>query len=134
MKGEVELAVLPPTVTVIGPVVVPDGTVMVNRVRSALTTGVAVPLTRTLLAAAVGANPLPTIVTVAPIGPDAGEKLDTLSCVLLLWITTMLPTTSYAYSTTLPAVVCARSVPAQVQHAITESANTRFAQCSRLRM
>ena len=89
-----ELTVLLPTVTDIGPVVALCGTVIVSRARSALMTAAAVPLIRTLLSDGLGLNPLPTMATVAPTGPDTGKKFERSSRAMLLWIATMLPTMS----------------------------------------
>jgi hypothetical protein len=61
-------------VTAIGPVVAPEGTVVTSRVAVALTTELAVPLNVIVFRPGVGLNPVPAIVTVAPIAPVPGEN------------------------------------------------------------
>jgi hypothetical protein len=56
-------------VTAIGPVVAPDGTVVTSRVAVALTTVLATPLNVIVFRLGVWLNPVPEIVTVAPITP-----------------------------------------------------------------
>ena len=69
------VAVLPPTVTEIGPVVAPDGTVAVILVDVLAVTVAAVPLNITMLFAGVVSKFVPVMVTVVPMGPLAGAKL-----------------------------------------------------------
>jgi hypothetical protein len=63
-----------PTVTLIGPDVPPEGTVVTIVVLVALVTVAAVPLNLTVLLAAVVLKPVPVMVTVAPMAPLDGEK------------------------------------------------------------
>src|SRR5688572_7744499 len=67
-------AVPPGAVTEIVPVVDALGTVTTSWVVVALVTVAAVPLNVTVFWLAVAENPVPEMVTVAPIGPDSGEK------------------------------------------------------------
>jgi hypothetical protein len=62
------------TVTLIGPDVAPEGTVVTIVVLVALVTVAVVPLNLTVLLAAVVLKPVPVIVTVAPMTPLDGEK------------------------------------------------------------
>jgi hypothetical protein len=68
------VAVLPPTVTVIFPVVAPEGTVVVMLVAVLAVTVAAVPLNFTALLEGVVLKFVPVIVTVVPTGPEAGAK------------------------------------------------------------
>jgi hypothetical protein len=70
-----DVAVFPPTVTVIFPVVAPVGTEVTIWVAVALVTFVVVPLNFTVLLIAVVLKLVPVIVTVAPTRPLAGVKL-----------------------------------------------------------
>jgi hypothetical protein len=70
------VAVFPPTVTAIGPVVAPAGTVVVMLVVVLAVTTALVPLNvKMLLAGVVPSKPVPTMVTVVPTAPLIGEKL-----------------------------------------------------------
>ena len=75
VKLFVDVAILPPTVTVIGPVVAPDGTVVIIWVDVLLVTTAAVPLNFTILLAAVVLKFVPVIVTVVPTEALAGAKV-----------------------------------------------------------
>ena len=90
---ELEL-VFPATVTAIGPVVAPTGTVVVIVVEVLAVTIAAVPLKVTVLLAAIELKFVPVIETVAPTNPEGGvkeiivggnaavtEKLPVLTCV-----------------------------------------------------
>lgn len=57
-----------------GPLVAPAGTVVVNDVVLAAVTTAVVPLNFTVFWVGVELKPVPVRVTVAPIGPDMGEK------------------------------------------------------------
>jgi len=79
--NEVELVADPAAVvTLIGPVVAPDGTVATSRVVVAEPTVAATPLNLTVLAPAVALNPVPLTVTSVPAGPRVGEnaRIDTV--------------------------------------------------------
>lgn len=78
VKFDDEVAVWLLTVTLIGPVVAPDGTVVTISVLVELVTTAAVPLKLTALFAAVVSKFAPTMVTVVPAVPLAGEKLEML--------------------------------------------------------
>ena len=66
------MAILPPTVTEIFPVVAPVGTVVVMEVAVLAVTTVVVPLNATVLLTGVGSKFVPVMVTVVPTGPAAG--------------------------------------------------------------
>ena len=66
MKLDVEVALSPPTVTVIGPFVAPEGTVVITWVDVQLDTTAAVPLKLTVLLAGDVLKFVPEIVTVSP--------------------------------------------------------------------
>jgi hypothetical protein len=91
------LVVEPPgAVTPIVPVVADTGTVTTSWVALALDTVADVPLKVTVFWFAVAENPVPEIVTVAPIGPPAGEKVTIETVELALRpIDRRLPTASY---------------------------------------
>ena len=74
MKLASEVAVWPLALTVIGPVLAPAGTVVTRLEAVAERTVAAVPLKKTVFSAAVGLNPWPWIVTVAPTPPRDGVK------------------------------------------------------------
>lgn len=76
VKFVADVAVCPPTVTVIVPVVAPDGTVTVRLVALAAVTVAVVLLNFTVLFAGVALKFVPVIVTGVPTGPDDGEKPD----------------------------------------------------------
>ena len=69
VNGWLDVAVFPATVTVIGPVVAPAGTLTTRDEVDAERTVAAVPLKRTPFAAGVALKPWPWIVTVEPTGP-----------------------------------------------------------------
>jgi hypothetical protein len=70
VKSSTLVPVSGPTVTDIGPVVAPTGTVVVNSVVDAAVTTAAVPLKLTaLLAGSESSKPVPVIITVAPAAP-----------------------------------------------------------------
>jgi hypothetical protein len=75
VKLLLEVAVDVPTVTLMGPVVAPVGTVLVSWFVVAAVTVAAVPLNCTVLALGVALKFWPWIVTVCPTLPCAGEKL-----------------------------------------------------------
>jgi hypothetical protein len=75
------VAVFPPTVTVIVPVVAPVGTVVVIEVEELAVTTVVVPLNFRILLAGVVLKFVPVMVTVAPTGPLLGVKLDIVGSV-----------------------------------------------------
>ena len=91
-----------PTCTVILPLVAPAGTGTVRLVALACVTPAIVPLNFTILSATVGEKFVPTIVTLVPVVPVAGEKLvmdkfDTggaLNVKLVADVTTSLPTST----------------------------------------
>ena len=64
-----------PTCTVILPLVAPAGTGAVRLVALACVTPAAMPLNFTILSAVTGAKFVPTIITLVPVVPVAGEKL-----------------------------------------------------------
>lgn len=68
------MALFPPTVTEIVPVVAPTGTVVVIVVDVLAVTMAVVPLKLTVLLAGVRSKFVPVIVTVVPMGPEAGVK------------------------------------------------------------
>jgi hypothetical protein len=76
VKFDDEVAVWLLTVTLIGPVVAPDGTVVTISVLVELVTTADVPLKLTALFAAVVSKLVPTMVTVVPAVPLVGEKLE----------------------------------------------------------
>jgi len=89
--------VKPFTVTVIGPVVAPAGTLVVSDVAVAAVTVAAVPLNRTVFDDGVVLKLLPEMVTWAPTGAVAGEKLETTGTLpttkfVLLGALTIVPT------------------------------------------
>lgn len=69
------VAVFPPTVTVIFPVVAPAGTVVVILVVVLAETTAVVPLNFTVLLAGVALKFVPVMVTLVPTGPLEGVKL-----------------------------------------------------------
>lgn len=75
VKFELEVAISPPTVTVMRPVVAPEGTVAVRVVVEAAVTVAATPLNSTALFAAVREKWVPSMVTGVPAAPELGEKL-----------------------------------------------------------
>lgn len=75
VKSVALVAVLPPTITVIFPVVAPPGTDVVMLVVVLAETLVAVPLNLTVLSTGVVLKLVPVMVTVLPIGPLEGVKL-----------------------------------------------------------
>jgi hypothetical protein len=75
IKLDADIADWPLTVTRIGPVVAPDGTVVLISVLVELVTVADVPLNVTALLAAVASKFVPTMVTVVPTVPPDGEKL-----------------------------------------------------------
>ena len=75
IKFDDDVPVSPFTVTVIGPVVAPNGTVVIIFVLVELLTTASVPLKATELFSAVVSKFNPTIVTVVPTVPLGGEKL-----------------------------------------------------------
>jgi hypothetical protein len=75
VKSVALVAVFPATVTVIFPVVAPAGTDVVILVAVLAAAVAVVPLNRTVLFAGVVLKFVPVIVTVVPIGPEAGLKL-----------------------------------------------------------
>jgi hypothetical protein len=75
VKLVADVAWLSPTMTVIGPVVAPAGTVVTIWVDVELVTAAAVPLKLTVLFAGVVLKFVPVMVTVVPIEPLAGVKL-----------------------------------------------------------
>ena len=79
VKLLLEVAVDVPTVTLMGPVVAPVGTVVVSWFVVAEVTVVAVPLNFTVFALGVALKFWPWIVTVCPTLPRVGEKLKTAS-------------------------------------------------------
>src|SRR5262249_47841988 len=83
----------PPCVTLIGPLVVPPGTVAVSVVAVAVWTVPATPLKNTvLLLGVVSSKDWPKIVTVAPAGPKAGLKpLTTGGSGLMVRVTVAVP-------------------------------------------
>jgi hypothetical protein len=74
VKSVALVAVLPPTVTVTGPVVAPAGTEVEILVAVLAVTTAVVPLKLTILLAGVGSKFIPVMVTVVPMGPDVGEN------------------------------------------------------------
>src|SRR5262245_6543483 len=96
--NDVALAVEPPgAVTPIVPLVADTGTVTTSFVFVALDTVADVPLKVTVFWFAVAEKPVPEIVTVAPIGPLAGENVMMETVALALRpIESRLPTASYA--------------------------------------
>jgi hypothetical protein len=76
VKSDDDVAVRLPTVTLIGPVVAPDGTVATISVLVALVTVAEVPLNATELLAAVVLKFAPVMVTDVPAVPLDGEKLE----------------------------------------------------------
>lgn len=79
VKFDDEVAVWLLTVTLIGPVVAPDGTVLTISVLVELVTTADVPLNLTALFAVVVSKFVPTMVTVVPAVPLVGEKLEMLA-------------------------------------------------------
>jgi hypothetical protein len=77
-----DVAVLPPTVTVIGPVVAPTGTVVMIWVEVQLVTAAAVPLNLTALLAGVVLKFVPVMVIVSLTWPLVGVKLVIVGTVL----------------------------------------------------
>src|SRR6185369_7616551 len=75
VKGVVDVAVLPPTVTEIGPVVAPAGTTTSSRVVDAEVTAAVIPLKLTRLSEILVAKPCPAMVTLDPIVAWSGLKL-----------------------------------------------------------
>lgn len=65
--------------TFTSPVVAPDGTVKINCVVEALVMVAGTPLTVIVLLIAVPLNPVPTMVTLDPIFPCAGDILETVT-------------------------------------------------------
>jgi hypothetical protein len=87
VKFVVDVAVTPPTATVIAPVAAPVGTVVTIEVAVGVPVIVAVvPLNFTVLLAAVVLKFVPVIVTVAPTAPLAGVKLVIVGSVALLTV------------------------------------------------
>lgn len=80
-KFVVVVAVDPPTVTEMGPVVAPEGTVTVRELVVAAVTVATVPLNLTVSLAGVALKACPWIVTVVPMPPCAGVKLKMASVV-----------------------------------------------------
>lgn len=74
MKSPALVAVLPATVTVMGPVVAPPGTVTIRLVVLPDVTAAVVPLNFTRLLPGVGSKLVPVMVTVVPMGPLLGVK------------------------------------------------------------
>jgi hypothetical protein len=74
IKSLVLVAVFPETVTVIFPVVAPDGTVQVMDVAVLAVTMAVVPLNCTVLLLGIALKFVPVMVTVVPTGPEAGVK------------------------------------------------------------
>jgi hypothetical protein len=74
-NGVALVAVFPPIVTVIVPLVAPKGTVVVILVGVLAVTTAVVPLNSTILLAGVRSKFVPVIVTGEPIRPDGGVKL-----------------------------------------------------------
>jgi len=75
VKLVAEVAVIPATVTAMEPVVAPSGTVTVMLVAALAVTVAATPLNVTVLLDVMALKFVPVIVTVVPIGPEAGVKL-----------------------------------------------------------
>ena len=75
VKTPLLVAVLPPTVTEIDPVVAPVGTVVVILVAELAVTNAVVPLNFTILLAGVVSKFVPVIVTDVPTRPLVGVKL-----------------------------------------------------------
>jgi hypothetical protein len=82
VKSDDDVAVRLPTVTLIRPVVAPDGTVATISVLVALVTVAEVPLNATELLAAVVLKFSPVMVTDVPAVPPDGEKLDMVGALL----------------------------------------------------
>jgi len=76
VNSDAEVAVWPPTTTVIRPVVASAGTIAVSDAGEDTVTTAAAPLNRTALPAGSGSNPAPHRVTEVPAGPEAGEKVE----------------------------------------------------------
>ena len=74
LKGALDQAVNPLTVTVIGLYVAPVGTITLSEVEVADVTVALTAPNHTILFAAIVLKFVPVIVTVAPIGPEAGVK------------------------------------------------------------
>ena len=90
-----EVAVFPATVTAIGPVVAPGGTVTTRLVLVAERTVAPVPLNVTVFSEGVALNPCPWSVTCVPTGPREGVKLRSASPVKVnRLISRMFPTAS----------------------------------------
>jgi hypothetical protein len=95
VKNETLVAVPFGEVTVIGPVVAPDGTAVMICVAVEDETEAGVPLKLTVFWAGVLLNPDPLIVTVDPADPLVGEKLITETWLgLIREIDKMFPTAS----------------------------------------
>ena len=75
VKLVVVVAVLEPTVTEIGPVVAPEGTVPVSELLVAAVTTAVVPLNLTISELGIALKCCPWMVTVVPIPPCSGVKL-----------------------------------------------------------
>lgn len=75
VKSLVDIAVTPPTTTVIFPVVAPAGTTTVSEVAEAAETVAAIPLKVIVLLATVALKFVPVMATTEPTAPLVGEKL-----------------------------------------------------------
>jgi hypothetical protein len=96
--------VIPPTVTEIGPVVAPDGTVNISEVAEDEVTVALTPLTVTALLEGVALKPTPETWTLPPIVPDEGanDKTNTApEATASMWAT--LPAASYEYVAAVPS-------------------------------
>ena len=93
-----------PVVTLMRPVVAPAGTVTTRRVAEAELTLAAVPLNLTVFCEGVELNPVPLMVTVAPIVPLCGVKeIIEMSDELCRVMLNRFPTASYLYAAESPA-------------------------------
>jgi hypothetical protein len=86
VKFVADVAVTPPTATVIVPVVVPVGTVVVIDVAVDVVTVAAVLLNFTVLLAGVVLKFVPVMVTVSPTAPDEGVKLVIVGSVAIVTV------------------------------------------------
>jgi hypothetical protein len=107
-NGVALVPVFPETVTVIGPVEAPSGTLTTNCVVEAEATVACTPLKATVLAERVALKFVPTMVTVAPAMPLPGvnEVIPGVTVKLAVDVTEWLPTVTF----TVPLVVPAATV------------------------